>query len=833
MSPSAGPVHQSSLYEVFQSSGVGDDGLCCTLPWVCSEVFDEFPGPAVASSMSRASPDLIKISVLLDSSSETMRCSPLNRYFLPALLVTVLAGCGQGRDTARSSPGSTREVSFVEEEACAGCHEQQFRDWAGSHHDRAMEEATEESVLGDFNDVTFTHFNVTSRFFQSDRKFIVHTEGADGGMRDFEIRYTFGVEPLQQYLIEFPGGRLQSLGVAWDKEGERWFHLYPDERIPPEDPFHWTGRYQNWNFMCAECHSTNLRKNYDLESDTYDTTWDGIDVGCQSCHGPGEGHVAWASDVDAGDASAGRLGLIVDYATNDARFLVESCAPCHSRRHQVSTEDRPGEPFLDHFMPETLREGLYHADGQILDEVYVYGSFLQSRMYDEGVRCTDCHNPHSLELRDLGNAVCEQCHHLDPPRDRFATLTAKDYDSPEHHFHPAGGEGAQCVNCHMPERTYMVVDPRRDHSFRIPRPDLSLKLGTPNACNMCHTDETPEWADAALTRWFGPERQQQPHYGETIATGRRSEPGAAPRLIELAGDAEQPTIVRATALQLLRSYPAAGVPAVVEAVHDDDALVRATAVSELESLPPEERVQTASPLLRDPVRAVRIQAARVLAPASTELIGEDRQAFDAALSEYEALQMSLADTAPAHLNLGVIHAATGRQEPAVRDYEAAVSIDPGFLPARLNLATLLNEMGRNPDAEHVLREAIERHPREGEPHYSLGLLLAEMDRLEDAAVSLGRAAALLPERARVRYNYGLALQQLGRRQTAEFELRQAYRIAPRDPAFVQVLAIFYAQDGRWSEALRYGEELLELVPDEDGPRQFVERIRGEMARSPG
>ena len=696
-----------------------------------------------------------------------------------------------------------------------------------------MEEATGESVLGDFNDATFSHFGINSRFFRNDGKFWVNTEGPEGGMRDFEIRYTFGVEPLQQYLIEFPGGRLQGLHVAWDTKRERWFHLYPDEGISPEDPFHWTGRYQNWNFMCAECHSTNLRKNYDLETDTYDTKWDGIDVGCQSCHGPGEAHVEWASGVDGSEATAGSFGLVVDFETTDARYQVESCAPCHSRRHQVSTEDRSGNPLLDHFMPETLREDLYHADGQILEEVYVYGSFLQSRMYDEGVRCTDCHNPHSLRLRAVGNAVCEQCHHPQAPRDRFPTLTLKNYDSPEHHFHPPEGDGAQCVNCHMPERVYMVVDPRRDHSFRIPRPDLTLKLGTPNACNMCHADQTPEWADAAVTEWYGSQRRQEPHYGETIAAGRRGEPDAAARLIELSGDAEQPTIVRATALELLRDYGAAGASAMLEAVRDDDPLVRATAISGLEPLPPEERIQNLSPLLRDPVRAVRIQAARVLASASAELTGEDRRAFGSALTEYEALQVSLADTAPAHLNLGVIHAATGRREQAVRDYETAVGLDPDFLPARLNLATLLNEMGRNQDAERVLRETIVRNASEGEPHYSLGLLLAEMNRLEDAAVSLGRAAALLPERARVRYNHGLALQQLGRRQTAEFELRQAYRIAPRDPAFVQALAIFYAQVGRWIEALPYGEELVRLVPDEDGPRQFVEQVRRELARNPG
>ena len=105
-----------------------------------------------------------------------------------------------------------------------------------------------------------------------DGRFFVHTRGPGGEMGEFEVAYTFGIEPLQQYLIPFTGGRLQCLTIAWDVERGEWFHLYPDQEVPPDDWLHWTRNAQNWNGMCAECHSTNRIKGYDSESQTFSTT---------------------------------------------------------------------------------------------------------------------------------------------------------------------------------------------------------------------------------------------------------------------------------------------------------------------------------------------------------------------------------------------------------------------------------------------------------------------------------------------------------------------------------------------------------------------------------
>jgi predicted CXXCH cytochrome family protein len=728
------------------------------------------------------------------------------------------AACDRSRDPAPP-------VRYVAESECAGCHPAEGRAWTGSHHDRAMEDATSTTVLGDFGDVTVEHGGTSTRFFRRDGAFFADTVGPDGARRAFQIRYTFGIEPLQQYLVDLPGGRLQALTVAWDTVRARWFDLYPDERPTPGDPLHWTGLYLNWNAQCAECHSTGLEKRYDAATDSYATRWAAIDVGCQACHGPGATHVAWAR-ATAGHTPAGSdVGLVAAYVRRDAASEVESCAPCHARRHRVSGEDGGMAPFLDHYLPETLRDGLYHADGQILGEVYEYGSFVQSKMYARGVRCSDCHDPHSARLRAEGNALCSRCH--DPDGDpRFPTLARKTYDAPSHHFHPDGSPGARCIACHMPSRHYMVVDERHDHSLRIPRPDLSERVGVPDPCTACHTDRSDRWAADAIAAHRG-SGEPAPHPGETLAVARAGRSEARPGLLALAADTSQPAIVRATALELLAGSGRDGAAALAAATGDPDPFVRATAVGGLDRGGADLRRLAAS-RLADPVRAVRVQAARVLAtPPRTPVGPQDDTAFRTALAEHEAALRLEADGPAAHLNLAVL--AEGEQKPhaAEREYRVALGRDPRFLPARFNLATLLNAEGRNRDAETVLREGIALVPGDGELHYSLALLLAEMGRDADALAALGRAVELLPGRARVRYNYGLALQQRGRQLDAERALLAAHDLDPADADVVHALAIHYVQRGRRREGLRFARALAVLRPASPAAAELLRSLADE------
>jgi predicted CXXCH cytochrome family protein len=741
---------------------------------------------------------------------------PLFRYglfLLPLLVVLVGFLIWRSRSPAAVTPNGTtisgQSVAYAPEQRCLGCHMAQAALWQNSHHELAMQEATSATVLGDFNDVTFTAFGVTTRFYQKDGAYWINTQGADGAYADFAVKYTFGVDPLQQYLVAMPNGRFQAFTVAWDVVQKRWFHLYPDAEIPPNDPLHWTRRHFTWNSSCAECHSTDLQSNYNLTAGQYATQWAAINVGCQACHGPGEQHVQWAEHGDK--AVETTKGLIVDYPGMTTEQLTENCAPCHARRHPISPNDRTGEPFLDHFMPELLTEGRYYADGQILDEVFIYGSFVQSKMAQQGVRCTDCHEPHGLTLRAEGNALCVQCHQPTPPTARFAGLQAKSYDTAEHHFHRPGSAGAQCVNCHMPARTYMVIDPRRDHSFRIPRPDLSITLNTPNACTQCHTDQTAAWAVEIMTAWYGT-AWQRPHYGTVLAAGRRGDPDAVEPLRNLIGDTTQPAIVRATALDLLNAYGDLGQATRLTALSDKAALVRAVAAQGTVATPATYRTALLA-LLRDPIRTVRIEAANALAGLPTPtLTAAEATRLHAALSDYEIAQQTLADHPEGHFNLGGLHERRGRPADAVTAYQRAIEKDPFFFPAYLNLGNLHYRQGALAQAEQVFGQGLEQMPAQGDLHYALGLLLAEQRQLDEALTHLAQAAQSLVDRPRVHYNYGLLLQQMGRPVEAEQALRQAIGLAPADPEILYAIVSLYANQGRHAEARPYGRSLVQLYP---------------------
>jgi len=685
------------------------------------------------------------------------------------------------------------------------------------------------TVRGDFQNRTFVHRGVTSQFFKRGEDFFVKTEGPDGKLADFQIKYTFGLDPLQQYLIEMPGGRLQPLGIAWDSPKKRWFHLLPNENLPPGDILHWTGRYQTANTMCIVCHTTQFEKGYDPATDTFESRWTEPNVSCQACHGPGDRHVRYETDLRGAGTPVPEIkgephGLTVDIRGADARRRTELCAPCHSRRSELTPSPLPGEPILDNYLPSLLVPGLYHPDGQQLDEVYVDASFRQSRMFERGVTCTNCHNPHTGKLKLAGDAVCLQCHKPDP-NPSFPSA-AGNFESPAHHFHKTGSTGASCVSCHMPRTTYMRIQGRPDHSIRIPRPDVSVKIGTPDACTMCHAGKSAQWSAEAVMKWYGPVRKQGPHYGEAFAAARAGEASGSEAVASLVGRLDLPPIVRASALAELRHEPYIGAEARIKAALHPDPELRAAAADSVEGLSASQRLEVLAPLLTDSVRAVRVAAARNLSSLPVDpLKPEMRAAFEAALSEYIAAQSVALDMPGAQFNLAIVYENTGRREPAEKHYLGALKIDPDFTAARANLAQLYSGLGRNADAERILAEGLRRNPRLGELQYSLGLLLAEEKRMAEAIDALAEAAKLLPTQAKVHYNYGLALDQTGLKDLAEASLLRAQRLDPEDPATPYALAVFYAQSGRKAQALEWAERLRTLRPGDPQVQRLIASLR--------
>ena len=742
------------------------------------------------------------------------------------LIIVILLALPQSNSAAADEP-----TTFVGAQACAGCHTAQFDAWKGSHHALAMQPATTAAVLGDFPETKLEHFGVTTTFFRNGDRFMVRIEGPDGALHDYPIAYTFGVYPLQQYLIAFPGGRLQAFGIAWDSRpkeqgGQRWFHLYPSQQLKPGDPLYWTGRDQTWNYQCADCHSTDLKKNYDLAANTYATSWSDLDVACEACHGPGSRHVAWARAHTEGssyssDTDASRMGLTnwlkptdhghwdMNLETGIARRTeklvsneLETCSACHSRRKVIASNPTPGEPYLDSYLPALLEPGLYHADGQSDGEVYEYGSFLQSRMHAAGVTCSNCHDPHSAKLLAAGNALCAQCH-----------LPQK-FDVAGHHHHQPGNAGAQCVNCHMPTKNYMVVDARRDHSIRVPRPDLSVSLGTPNSCTQCHADRSAQWAAETVAGWFPGGRQTTSHYGTALHAGRVGAADAEQQLDRLILDHSQPAIARASALPLLMPYASpASEPAIKAAIADPDPLVRMAAPRALPGSVPPRFVHAAAPLLIDPVRAVRIEAARAL--AGTDLLAltpEQQTALVKATAELVAAEMVDADRPEAHLNLGLLDLRRRQLDEAEAEYRTALRLDPNFVPALVNLADLDRARGRDDEGAELLRKAAAIEPDNADVRYALGLYLVRKHDYLGALDLLRRAHELMPDNARYAYVYAVALNSSGAVAEALTLLEQTREQHPADRNVLMALVSIGRDHGDFAAALRHARELLSLDP---------------------
>ncbi|MBI1368699.1 MAG: tetratricopeptide repeat protein [Planctomycetes bacterium] len=761
-----------------------------------------------------------------ETASKSRRPLYVTCVLIVALVISVVLGA---RGTSHPA------AQFVGRSSCIECHKPQAALYKDSDHDRAMDHAAPDTVLGDFNNATFTAFGVTTTFFKRDNQFFVNTEGPDGQLHDYPIKYTFGVKPLQQYLVEFPGGRIQCLPIAWDVNLKKWYHLHPDEHIAPHDPLFWTQRLQNWNYMCASCHSTDLHKNYDAKTDTYHTKWSELDVSCEACHGPGSNHVDWAyGNIAKRWLIGSSRGIENPIKSLSSLPQINTCMPCHSRRQILDDNYVHGEPYDDHYELETLEPGLYHADGQILDEVYVTGSFMQSKMYHRNVRCTDCHDPHSLKLitpdHQPTNNLCVRCHEGHP---------AEKYDTPAHFHHAPGTPGSRCVDCHMPGKNYMVVDFRRDHSIRLPRPDLTVKIGVPNACDNCHADKGAKWAADKVVEWFGPKRAVDPHYGEALAAGRDGALDAPAKLARVVGDPTLPVIVRATAIRLLSNYPVPEAAAsMISALTDPAAMVRARAAEGLVHVDPKQRLAAVAPLLADRVKLVRVLAARSLASVPPEMFSaEQRKQFDAALAEYAASQDAFAEMPGAHMNLALLYTDMNQLDRAEQEYQTALHLDAGFSQAKMNLAMLYNQQNRKADAEKLLSEVI-ASPRDlhmtadswkmvlGEAYYSRGLLIAEEpNRLADAVESLDKAAELLPDRLRVQYNDALALQRLGRVNEAEAAYLRAYKLDQTNVDVVNAMSIFYAQTKQWDKAITFTQYLARLVPEAQEIQQRLLMLR--------
>jgi tetratricopeptide (TPR) repeat protein len=777
--------------------------------------------------------------------------------------------------------------SFVGRSRCIECHQTQAEKFAGSHHDLAMDLATSETVIGDFGDTEFTHHDVVSRLYRDGDKYMIHTEGPTGEMEDFHIKYVFGVDPIQQYMVEFEQasppkegeiGRVQVLRISWDVHGKKWFYLPPPdvaEKLAANDDLHWTGIAQRWNNMCAECHSTNLQKNFDVQTASYHTTFSEIDVSCEACHGPGSTHIDLATSNSLFWDRKQGYGL-AKLKGKDPEMQIQSCAQCHSRRRKVHPDFRPGAPFFDHYATELASPLTYFSDGQIMDEVYVHGSFLQSKMYHKGIRCTDCHDPHSVKVKFDGNKLCTSCHEH----------PAGKYDGPSHHHHAPNSTGAKCVECHMPETTYMELDPRRDHSLRVPRPDLSVDLGVPNACSRCHFDEEKmpaeqqvgmrqyldyvraaaddpiiqaeigrldRWSLDAVKKWYPNSKQPATdHWSTYLQAAWDGEDDPSEALLKVVKKKSFPAFIRATALSQLTRFGDVNkhLKEVEPFLEDPHPLVRMAAASVFERLMPQidiqltvrpETVQSIAddlrpkiyPLLKlldDPSRLVRAEAARVLSGidhrvAGTVLYGDENEKVLGALEELRVGVMENNDRAGAHAMMGNIYANLGRYDKAEEAYENALIVEPFSTGPRTNLAELMDYHMNKLDAQ--ARQYAQQGNREPIEELA-GQIATYQIRAEDyrreELPNVARDARLAPNSAPIVYRYATCLYVNGFLDQAVVQLDRTLELEPNNPDFLLMQAMLMEKMENFPRAMNLVEQLIKEVPNHPPYLELRKRI---------
>ncbi|MEF1203222.1 multiheme c-type cytochrome [Vibrio owensii] len=743
-----------------------------------------------------------------------------------------------GTDTPKSIDSST--LTYVGSEACIDCHKKETEAWQGSHHDMAMRHADEESVLGDFDDHTFTFEGKPNRFYRKGEEYWVNIQGPDGEWHDYKISYTFAWEPLQQYMVEFEDGRVQLIPFAWDSRtkqegGQRWFHLYPDTTT--KDEFYWTNTGQNWNFMCADCHSTNLEKNYDAKANTYSTTWSEINVGCEACHGPASEHVELAKQAEKSGntiASANHYGFDRDlgmavkewvyeegHSTLQPKEIamthqVQTCAQCHSRRTQLNeSADHVKGSFLDKYRLSLITPELYYHDGQIYDEDYVYGSFLQSAMAEKGVTCTNCHDPHTAELKIPEEAVCAQCH------------IASDYMPENHTFHEANTEASQCTTCHMPETTYMQVDPRRDHSWHVPRPDLSQHINTPNVCTSCHEDETNQWADQKIGEWFPNSKyRNQQHFAVAFYADSIGHRGAPDALAYSAQDSSLSDIIRASALERMGGNTGQNtLVSLARAVKHESDMIRLGAIAGSSGYEFSDRWQILEPLLSDPVLSVRAEASGALVRHYPEMNPLQRDKIKQPLEDYMAIQRFNADRGFGRTNLANVYRDLGETDKAIASYQKAIEIEPYFENSYANLADLYRAQGNDKKALETLMAGIEAQPKSSALPYSAGLAWLRVGDSVKANQYLKQAAETAERNPQYWYVYGLALEKSDVL-AASKALNTAYKVGGNPQhlfAECEVLARNY-KDG--SVAFAFEQCLKQL--GEFAPADVIQRLRASI-----
>ena len=436
-------------------------------------------------------------------------------------------------------------------------------------------------------------------------------------------------------------------------------------------------------------------------------------------------------------------------------------------------------------------------------------------MYHNDVTCINCHDAHSLKLKFEDNKLCLQCH------------VPETYNSPSHHFHSNNSEGAKCINCHMTGKYYMGNDFRRDHSFRIPRPDLSIKYGTPNACIQCHADKDNKWAWDNFKKQYG--EPDYKHFSELLAPGLVGAEHGFNSLLELARDTIYPDIARASAVNGMNNYlDTDAINNMISFLNDDSALVRAATLDGLGNIDSNDYVNYLLPMLKDEKRSVRVKAFFAVSHLEDiQIPNEYKEVYKKVKKEFETKLNVTSDFVGGRVKKADYYLKQGDLQAAIKGYESALELDNINNIVRTNLANLYYRDQNYPKVEEAYKKIIELEPEYAQTYYSYSLLLAELNRLDEAIEQMHLAIKYMPENIRFYYNLSLLYDKVNNLKQAESIAAKGLKLDVNNESLLYVLAYVYNKGGQRDKAKNIASRLVQLYPNNTQYAKFYSQLNND------
>ncbi|WP_321996661.1 ammonia-forming cytochrome c nitrite reductase subunit c552 [Draconibacterium orientale] len=701
---------------------------------------------------------------------------------------------------------------FSGSESCIECHENFYKLWQPSYHAQAMMPINAEFMAkhgvpnSESIDVEGHQFHVEFK----DSTMMMYEHDGEKLVATYDVIYAMGGHNVYTFLTPFEKGKLQNIPLAYDANREEWFN-YPmagmrhfSDEYPEDEALPWKDDLFAFNTGCYSCHISQLSTNFDLETDTYHTTWKEPGINCETCHGPAGEHVRIFKALKEGE-EADKLGLISTKVFTQEQNNA-ACAPCHAKMNPITPSFMPGDKFFDNYNLTTLEDRDFYPDGRSLGENYTMTEWMMNPCIEmSDLHCVTCHTSSGRDRnRDNPNQACLNCH----------TNRIKDMET--HTGHPEE-VGLTCLSCHMPKREFVGRFLRSDHSFRPPMPEATIKFGSPNACNQCHKDKSPEWANQIVkARPNGDYQEETLQWAQMIKEARDMNWENVEKMYEYIRNPETDEVVANSLIRLLGNFPSASKTEVlIDALNNKSELVRSSAAYGLGGIITEEVKYALLKACQDNIRLVRVQAANaILSFPQDQFTSEQRTIIADAEKEYVASMTSRLDSWSNHYNLGLYYQNKGEVSQSLSSYETAARLYPESVLPLINSSVLYSYVGNNEKAEQNLKKVLEFDPKNEAANLNLGLLLAEQGRMDEAEKALVTAFEANPEQQGVAAkNLCVILANKGDLSGAVKYAEAAYKASPENPNYGYTLAYYQMQNGQKSEAIIILEKMVKGTPE--------------------